>query len=50
MTSADGADHAIEVRGSLSNQSRAVTLNGFHLAELGSTQCGGICLADVRSR
>ena len=47
MNSADGADHAVEVRGSLSNQSGAIALSGLHLAELGATQRRGVGLTDV---
>ena len=47
IDSGDGADHAIEIRGSLSNKSGAIALSGLHLAELGATQCRGVCLTNV---
>ena len=47
IDSGDGADHAIEIRGSLSNKSGAIALDGLHLAELGAAVSRGVGLADV---
>jgi hypothetical protein len=47
IDSGDGADHAIEVRGSLSNKSGAIALSGLHLAELVAAVGRGVGFADV---